>query len=52
MTAVTLSTYSSNPNLAGINVSGGTGMELYYDGILLNSIDYLGAATVNPLIYI
>ena len=47
--SVSLSTYSSNPNLAGINVSGGTGMELYYDGTLLNSIDYLGAATVNPL---
>ncbi|MDC0339287.1 T9SS type A sorting domain-containing protein [Flavobacteriales bacterium] len=47
--SVSLSTYSSNPNLAGINVSGGTGMELYYDGILLNSIDYLGAATVSPL---
>ena len=47
--SVTLSTYSSNPNLAGINVSGGTGMELYYEGTLLNSIDYLGAATVNPL---
>ena len=29
--SVTLSTYSSNPNLAGINVSGGTGMELYYE---------------------
>jgi hypothetical protein len=48
--SLTLSTYSSNPNLAGINVSGGTGLELYYDGTFLNSIDYLGAATVNPLV--